>query len=275
MYFTSFYVAQALLARHVNANPSHKQVEAQLHRYYGKSQSFPRTYVKLHSQLYTLRNDVDYRTAYSPPPASLHSAARRLNQFLKAAMRVVPRVGVLDIVQGLAEDNVSILRDLSYDIYCPRTYKHHTRLTCWQPPFYLSIFGPERLAAGARELLKRLRVSRAQDYVVGLNSRVDQYNDTHLVMLDFDAIDPAVESELARIKGILVKSGRGFHFIGTALVQGRLQWEQTLKRLRRHKVLCRHVDRDHIDLSLARGYSTLRVTASPVKPDVPIFFKEF
>jgi hypothetical protein len=190
-------------------------------------------------------------------------------------MRVVPRVGVLDIVQGLVEQNGAILKDLSYDIYCPRTYKHHTRLTCWQPPFYLPIFGPDRLATAARELLKRLRVSRAQDYVVGLNSRVDQYSDTHLVMLDFDSIDPAVESELARIKGILVKSGRGFYFIGTALVQGRREWERTMKRLRKHKVLRRHVDHDHIDISLARGYSTLRVTASPVKPDVPIFFKEF
>ena len=30
-------------------------------------------------------------------------------------------------------------RDLSFDIYCPKTYAHHNRLTYWMPVFYLDI----------------------------------------------------------------------------------------------------------------------------------------
>jgi hypothetical protein len=45
-------------------------------------------------------------------------------------------------------------------------------------------------------------------------------------------------------------------------------------KLRRHKDLREHLDKDHIDSPLKRGYSTLRITESPVKPHAPFFYKE-
>ncbi|MBI4678789.1 MAG: hypothetical protein HY748_14520 [Elusimicrobia bacterium] len=141
-------------------------------------------------------------------------------------------------------------------------------------PFYLDIFGVKQIAAGATRLLRGLRVRRPKDYVVGLNSRVNQYSDDHLIMIDVDAVDPAVESALKPLGGILLKSGRGFHFIGHKVICGLQQWHRQLKAILRHRKLKMHVDKDHIAISIKRGYSTLRVTASPVKPTAPCFYKE-
>jgi len=190
-------------------------------------------------------------------------------------MSVVPRVEVIDLLKSIFEDNPDQIKDFSFDIYCPKTYSHHTRLTFWQPPFYIDIFGVPQLIARATELLKALRVRRSGDYVVGLNSRVNQYKDDHLVMIDIDTVNPAVESALKPIGGILLRTGRGFHFVGRKIVSGARAWRGEMRSLLRHKKLKRHVDKNHIEISIRRGYSTLRVTASPVKPTVPYFYKEF
>lgn len=189
-------------------------------------------------------------------------------------MSVVPRVEVLDLLKSISEDNPDKIKDFSFDIYCPKTYAHHTRLTFWQPPFYLGIFGVSQMVLGAARLLRGLRVRRSKDYVVGLNSRVNQYKDDHLIMVDMDAVNPGVESALKPIGGILLKSGRGYHFIGRKVVSGMQKWRKEMKSLLRHKVLKLYVDKDHIEISIRRGYSTLRVTSSPVKPTVPYFYKE-
>lgn len=180
----------------------------------------------------------------------------------------------MDLLRGISEENPHKIRDFSFDIYCPKTYAHHTRLTFWQPPFYLGIFGVSQMVKGAARLLRGLRVRRSRDYVVGLNSRVNQYKDNHLIMIDIDTVNPAVESALKPIGGMMLKSGRGYHFIGRKVVLGVQNWRRQMKSLMRHKTLKLHVDKDHIEISLLRGYSTLRVTASPVKPTVPYFYKE-
>ena len=110
--------------------------------------------------------------------------------------------------------------------------------------------------------------------VVGLNSRVNQYGDDHLIMLDMDAVNPAVESALKPIGGILLKTGRGYHFIGRNVISGIKNWRREMRSLLRHRRLKLHVDRSHVEISLQRGYSTLRVTSSPVKRTVPYFYKE-
>jgi hypothetical protein len=189
-------------------------------------------------------------------------------------MKVVPRVEVLDLLKSISEENPEKIKDFSFDIYCPKTYAHHTRLTFWQPPFYLEIFGVSQMVLGATRLLKGLRVRRSKDYVVGLNSRVNQYKDDHLIMIDIDTVNPAVESALKPIGGMLLKSGRGFHFIGRKIVSGVKAWRREMRALLRHKALKTRIDKDHIEISIRRGYSTLRVTSSPVKPTVPYFYKE-
>jgi uncharacterized protein (UPF0332 family) len=274
MYFACFYVAQALLAKHLKSNPSHKGVERELHRRYGTSRTFPRRYVKLHSALHELRNEFDYRSAHSPSPKLLLAKQRQLEAYLRFAGKVVPRIRVLDILEGLLSTHGDAISDLSFDIYCPATYAHHTRLTMWQPPFYLRIFGPEGLGRAAHELLKQLRVRRHVDYVVGLNSRVNQYGEAQLILLDIDTVDPEVESALRAVGGILLKSGRGFHFLGHQLLPSEKEWRRTMQRLSRSRSLRDHLDQTHVAISLRRGYSTLRVTSSPIKQTVPFFYKE-
>jgi uncharacterized protein (UPF0332 family) len=274
LYFTCFYVSQALLCDSLPSHPSHKSLNTHLHKVYGRSPEFPRGYVNLHTALYHQRTQFDYRTPHTPDPDVLQKQFSKLQAYVKFAMTVVPRVEVFDLLRGIVEDNKDKVRDFSFDVYCPKTYSHHTRLTFWQPPFYLDIFGVNKISSQARRMLQQLRVRNHTNYVVGLNSKVNQYQDDHLVMVDIDVANPAVEAALKPIGGILLKSGRGFHFIGKRVISGAREWRKQMRRLLRDKRLKKHVDKDHVGISLRRGYSTLRVTASPVKPTIPFFYKE-
>lgn len=273
-YFTCFYVSQALLSHKIGEHPSHKNLNTQMHNVYGRHKEFPRKYVNLHTELYQQRTEFDYKTTHTPNPDVLRKQLSVLRAYVKFALKVVPRVEVLDLLKSFHEDNKAKIKDFSFDIYCPRTYSHHTRLTFWQPPFYLDIFGVEQMAKNAVALLSKLKVRRYDDYVVGLNSKVNQYADDHLVMVDIDAVNPALEAALKPIGGILLKSGRGFHFIGKTIVSGFNAWKKQMRSLWRNSSLRPHVDKDHIEISIRREYSTLRVTSSPVKPTVPYFYKE-
>lgn len=275
LYFTCFYVSQAVLCHKVRSRPSHQHLNTQLHKTYGRHKDFPRRYVKLHTELYNQRTTFDYRTTHTPDPDVIALQIRKLKAYVKFALKSVPRIEVYDLLKGLLEENEKTIKDFSFDIYCPKTYSHHTRLTFWQPPFYLDIFDIEQLARNAKKLLQQLRVRRTEDYVVGLNSKVNQYKDDHFIMIDIDAVNPAVEAALKPIGGILLRTGRGFHFIGRQIVHGRKEWTKAMRKFIRDKELKKHVDKEHIIISLKRGYCTLRVTASPIKPTVPFFYKEF
>jgi uncharacterized protein (UPF0332 family) len=274
MYFCCYYGSQSLLVKQVPANPSHRAVEAALHKAYGKSKTFPRRYVRLHDLLHKTRNAFNYQTAHSPHPKFVQQQIRVLQSYISFAFRVVPKIRTTDILESILSDNGALVRDFSYDVYCPKTYAHHVRLTLWQPPFYLRVFSSHNIQTQARRMLRNLRVRKSQEYVVGINSSLNQYGDTHLLMLDIDSLDATVETHLKKLGGVLLKSGRGFHFIGNKIIQGTRVWEQTMRQLKRTKELAKYLDHDHIDISLRRGYATLRVTTSNIKPHEPIFFKE-
>lgn len=274
LYFTCFYVSQAVLCQTLKPRPSHNHLESEMHRMYGRSRAFPRRYVKLHSSLHKQRNEFHYNTTHTPDPDVLRKQLTGLGAYVAYALKIVPRVEVMDLLKSFLSDNPKTIKDFSFDIYCPKTYSHHTRLTFWQPPFYLDIFGVSQIVRHASEMLRMLRVKRTKDYVLGLNSRVNQYRDDHLLMIDVDAVNPAVESALKPFGGILLKSGRGFHFIGKQIISGRKEWRRAMGKVLRLKRLTPHIDKDHVDISLKRGYSTLRVTSSPVKPQIPYFYKE-
>ena len=274
LYFTCFYISQAMLCHILQANPSHANVESNLHKSYGRNPDFPRRYVDLHVRLHKMRLEFDYHTTHTPDPDDLKNQLKILTAYVKFALHVVPRVEVTDLLRSVSEDNPDKIKDFSFDIYCPKTYSHHTRLTFWQPPFYLDIFSVSHIASGAMRFLRGLRVRRSKNYVVGLNSRVNQYKDDHLIMLDIDSVNPVIEAALKPVGGILLKSGRGFHFIGKKIISGIKPWRSTMRRFLRHSTLKKHIDKDHIEISMQRGYATLRVTASPIKPTVPYFYKE-
>ncbi len=274
MYFCCFYVTQALLVKQVATNPSHKNLEVQLHKVYGKHKSFPRRYVDLHTLLHNLRNQFNYNVTHSPQPSLIKTKLRVLQAYVAFAFSSVPTLETAEILASILAENPIEIKDFSYDIYCPKTYSHHTRLTLWQPPFYLKIFNVNQLQTQARRMLQNLKVKRSNDYVVGVNSKLDQYSGVHLIMLDIDSLDSSVESHLSKIGGVLLKSGRGYHFIGNKVIRGQSQWEKAMRQMKRDKALKTYLDQDHIDISLRRGYATLRVTTSKVKPQAPVFFKE-
>jgi uncharacterized protein (UPF0332 family) len=275
LYFGSFYISNSLLCHRLPSNPSHKAVESALHKVYGRVRTLPHCYIKLHTRLHDLWTEINYRSAHTPEPSKLRKDFNYLNAYYRFARKVVPAVGYDEILQGISEDIAETLKDFSVDIYCPKTYSHHTRFTIWFPPFYLKIFNTRKLTAHTKEVLKKLRVKKSEEYVAGLNSKLDQYGDKHLLMFDIDSVDAEVEATLKGIGGILIKSGRGFHFVGRRVIESRKDWMEALRSILRNPVLKSRVDKTHIHRSLERGYSTLRITSSKIKPTTPQFFKEF
>jgi len=180
---------------------------------------------------------------------------------------------IQDTISVIVKRNRKLVKDISFDIFCPKTYKHHVRFTAWMPVFYFKLIKPGSLMRRLKEVLTGLKVRNVSNYVCGLNSKLSQYRDVHLLMLDLDTIDASAEKELAKIGGILLRSGRGYHFIGFEALKGRKKWENRLKTLMRKPRLKRHIDKMHIYISLNRGYSTLRFTKSPVKPMKVIFLR--
>ena len=254
---------------------SHKSVESEFHKKYGRGKGvIPKSYVKLHTKLHNERNLFSYRTAHTPRSSDVIKYLKQLTAFHKCVDKVLVKVTTLDIIKSLTKIILILLKTFSYDIYCPKTYSHHNRITYWQPPFLFEIFDYNKIVEVIRESLRKLRVNKHEDYVLGLNSKTSQYQDNHYLMLDFDSLDTDVEVVLKEIGGVLLKSGRGFHFIGNKIIRGHKNWLHTLKMLLRKKDLKGKLDKVHIGISIARGYSTLRITDSPVKPNIPIFLKE-
>ncbi len=56
LYFTCFYVSQAMLCHVLPTNPNHGHVQTQIHKVYGRKPTFPRRYVELHTFLHEQRN---------------------------------------------------------------------------------------------------------------------------------------------------------------------------------------------------------------------------
>ncbi len=200
-------------------------------------------------------------------------ASRALIESLQVAIdktsTLVPRLPVEDLLKPITGKGTEVT-DISFDIYCPRAYKHHTRLTIWMPR--IIAHGDHAMMAlkKGRAMLKSCGVSGVDQYVIGLNSRVNQYRQQHLLMLDFDDItyEELPRKALAGEPGILLRTATGFHFLGLKLYDQRT-WISKLKALR--KV----ASDDHIDLSMQRGYATLRMTASPRKPFAPIVYERW
>lgn len=174
------------------------------------------------------------------------------------------------LLRGLFKGEAG-LRDLSFDFYCPRTYAHHNRMTYWMPSFYLGRLSWRAVERTARRMLKALSVRRTQDYVIGLNSRLDQYGGSHLLMLDLDCRNQAAVRRALKPygPGWLFKTARGFHFIGSQVLPSEKAWLKVMRRVCADRRLSRVVDADHLERSLQRGYSTLRLSTSSIKPVAP------
>jgi uncharacterized protein (UPF0332 family) len=274
LYFCSFNLAQATLADILKSD-KHSTVEREFNRKYGRGRGIvPQKYVRLHNTLHKERELHSYKATYSPKSADVKKWLRLLTSFHLFINRTLDKVTTIDIIKSMYAENPNSVRDFSYDIYCPKTYSHHNRITYWQPPFYIDIFNHIKIVSVLREALRKLKVRKNENYVLGLNSKVSQYSNDHYLMLDFDSLDTDVESVLKDVGGVILRSGRGYHFIGNKIIKGYKNWIKQLNSLNRKKDLKGKIDKDHIKISVLRGYSTLRITDSPIKPNVPLFYKE-
>lgn len=275
MYFASFYGSQSLLADRVTG-AKHQHVERELHKSWKDRKAPPQQYVRLHTRLHELRNAIDYRETYVPNPHLVEKSIKRVAKYLRFISRVVPRVDLPELLADIATGSGEALEDFSYDVYEPTSYYDvGPRLTLWLNLALLPSVKPKALAVASERLLHHVRVKHSADLAVGINSKMNQYEPLHMLMLDIDEPRAAgVEEELAKIGGYLIKTRRGFHFIGRQLIKGQEKWESTLRRIARDRRLKQIVDLEHIELSMKRGYSTLRITETPGKPFVPFFYKE-
>jgi uncharacterized protein (UPF0332 family) len=276
LYFASFYLSQAILLNSLSQNnPSHKAVDSTLNRMHGRSRHFPRRYVRMHSELHSLRTEVDYRSAHTPEIKRIIRYLKLVKLYCRFVDRHIEEIGFQDILKDIFLANDNKVKDFSIDIYCPKTYSHHVRFSLWMPPFYLGILKIENLNKHIRDVLKMSHVKNSGNYVAGLNSRLNQYDEHQLLMLDIDSLSSDVEFKLKEIGGILLKSGRGYHFIGRQVITSNHEWRKRLRKILRDPILKQRIDHKHILISIKRGYSTLRMTTSPAKPVKPQFFKEF
>ena len=190
------------------------------------------------------------------------------------AAQLPENIDSFDLLREIASVHRHAARDLSFDVYCPKAYTHHFRLTMWLPPESV-IFDMEisQLIEQARLFAGYFESERNDEYAIGLNSRVNQYAEKHLLMLDLDSVDDAAIERLSEYGGYLLRSGRGYHFIGKAMIPNLEQWHETLRSFQKMPELRDHIDNSHIEMSLKRGYSTLRILESPAKPRRPVMIR--
>jgi hypothetical protein len=209
------------------------------------------------------RTLADYGEYVSTMERDVARRITKVEAFIRRASKEIPPISTEKILEILVELNPDI-RDFSFDLYCPKSYYHHTRFTAWAPKGRVTDKWLRSLLSSGIRTLKQLRVKEANDYVLGIDSRVNQYAEKHLIMLDFDNVSTIPPRILKREPGFLFRTGSGFHLIGSKLYD-KSDWR---KRMRTYSSVA---SKKHFELSLKRGYATLRLTASVRKPQVPAF----
>ena len=119
------------------------------------------------------------------------------------------------------------------------------------------------------------KASKNPSEVIALSSLV-RLNDgrfSHLKQLDLDqqpmngrGFITLAEKVIETVpKGYLISSGSGYHFLGEGILTD-LGWHNWMKIMEGHKDLC---DYQWLQMSISRGYSTLRLNATKEKTISP------
>ena len=118
--------------------------------------------------------------------ASVGQALRFARQRERPGTSVSPppelseHIDSLDLVREIAASCGRAVKDMSFDVYCPGTYAHHFRMTLWVPrDTVIYELDAPTLLQQARAVAASFAPARNEDYVIGLNSRLDQYGDRH------------------------------------------------------------------------------------------------
>ena len=265
LYYSAHHTAVALLRLIGRTRiKKHQAIRSEFGKNWVLRRNFPKRYGKVLKTLYTERYKADYGEYVPSTLRELETRVARVEAFIIRAQKEIPPISTADILSILVSENLKI-RDFSFDLYCPRSYSHHTRFTTWCPKGRVTDTWLKRLLNAHRRTLQALSVPEAKDYVLGLNSRVNQYAEAHIIMLDVDDLSSLPFHEFSGERGFFFRTHSGFHFIGSKLY-GLKEWKAKMKRY------SRIASRQHIELSMKRGYATLRLTSSPRKPVVPVYF---
>ena len=263
LYYSAHHTAVALLRLVGNRARTHSAIKSEFGKRWVKQRSFPPSYGKVLKMLYTERTKADYDEYVPTMLKDLEKHAAVVEAFIKRAQKEIPPISTAKILSTLVRENSKIM-DFSFDMYCPKSYFHHTRFTTWCPKGRVTDTWLKKLLNAHRRTLQGLSVPEAKDYVIGLNSRVNQYAEEHLILLDFDDLSSIPSHQLKGEPGFFFRTHRGFHFIGSKLYRLK-EWKVKMRRY------SRIASRQHVDLSMKRGYATLRLTSSPRKSVVPAY----
>lgn len=263
MYYAAHHAAVALLKLVGVSATSHQAVKGTFGREWILKRKLPKKFGQLITTLGSERTDADYGEFVATDRRSMDRTFAEVRRFVLRAQREIPPVTTARILALLVEKNPAI-RDFSFDVYCPKSYFHHTRFTAWTPKGRVSDRWLGRLLSETTRTLQGLNVRESSDYVLGLNSRVNQYRPLHVLMLDLDDVSSVSTKKFAKEPGFLFRTGSGYHFIGSTLYSF-AEWK---RKMRSFLPLA---SKQHYQLSLARGYATLRLTASPRKPRRPVY----
>ena len=263
LYYAVHHASVSLLRLVGNNAKKHTTIRQLFGREWVVRRKFPKSYGKLLKTLSNERTKADYGEYVPTLESDLMKRLTKVMAFIKRAQKEIPPISIERILKILISENAEI-KDFSFDIYCPKSYYHHTRFTIWSPRGRINNKWLKTLRNNAINLLKLLKIEEYKDYVIGLNSRVNQYNEKQFVMLDFDNVSTIPLEKIKNEPAFLFRTVSGFHFIGSKLYD-KSEWKKHMK------MCSKNSSKDHYELSMKRVYSTLRITTSARKPYQPIY----
>lgn len=263
LYYAVHHVAVALLRLKGDNSKNHAAIIRNFGLKWIKNEKCPKLYGKIIKDLREERKKADYGEFVSTTEKDVRKILKTVENFIKTARKIIPPIPFADIYKIVTNDNKQI-RDLSFDFYCPQSYNHHTRLSYWIPKGRLNEKIIKKIVLASKTALSQIGVKNTEEYVLGVNSRVNQYNEELLIMLDFDNISSFNVNALKGEPGFLFRTTNGFHFIGSKLYRF-TEWR---KRMRKYsKFACK----SHYMFSMKRRYATLRVSESSKKQGLPVY----
>jgi uncharacterized protein (UPF0332 family) len=270
LYYAAYFGAQAALADNASRSKRHGFWIGEFHKRFGRGGTWlARKYPRLLSELFQLRDDYDYSGAGPSDGRFTQRRYKAVYQLLKVIEVNTPLLHYAEFFEGTLLPTFAP-NALEFDYYCPRSYFHKERMQLQMQAADFVATTVERVRIIGRNAMRSASASRQGDYVLGWNSRLGQDADKFLIFLDLDTDDlTKLKQILAGRKGWLFASGDGFHFVGRELLASDRMWRHRLSQARRAKDLKKVIDDRHIEFSLRRGYSTLRMTTSKFKPFAP------
>lgn len=270
LYYAAFFAAQAACLEHGRTSKKHSYWIGLFNKKFGKGRRWmPKLYPKLLIQLSKEREQVDYHGTLANDEALATARERTVDNLLKKVRNNTSLLLYPEFIENFLEKNDDVVA-LEFDFYCPKSYIHKERIQfqIQAEKYDLKYF--KKMIKAAKTTVVIINASRRNDYVLGWNNRLGQSGDGYLLFLDIDEQgEGKVRSALKDKKGWLFKSGWGFHFVGSEILPSKKLWLHKFQKATRSKKLKNLIDARHVDFSIRRGYSTLRITHTEIKDFVP------